>query len=156
MPPVGSRTSRWRRAEEDRSRQLTAFEELAGRSVEADLSLLHDSAAFVIDEVPNLVIAVLDNDGGGIFDSLPPANFAPAYERLFVTPHGRDLAHLARLHDVGFITAGTPGDVAPAMEEGLASGGTVLVRIPVDRQIDLKQRMALDDLARSVMASLQP
>lgn len=125
-------------------------------ALSGDLSLLHDSAAFVIDELPDLVIAVLDNDGGGIFDSLPPAHFAPAYERLFVTPHGRDLAHLARLHDVGFITAGTPADLAPAMEEGLGSRGTVLVRMPVDRQIDLKQRMALDDLARSVMRSLQP
>jgi 2-succinyl-5-enolpyruvyl-6-hydroxy-3-cyclohexene-1-carboxylate synthase len=45
---------------------------------------------------------VVDNDGGGIFSFLPQAGFPGSFERVFGTPHGRDLADLARFHGLGY------------------------------------------------------
>jgi 2-succinyl-5-enolpyruvyl-6-hydroxy-3-cyclohexene-1-carboxylate synthase len=64
-----------------------------------DLTLLHDTTGLVIgpDEPrPDLTIVVLNDDGGGIFELLEqgdPAH-AAAFERVFGTPHGVDLAAL--------------------------------------------------------------
>jgi 2-succinyl-5-enolpyruvyl-6-hydroxy-3-cyclohexene-1-carboxylate synthase len=64
-----------------------------------DLTLLHDTTGLVIgpDEPrPDLTIVVLNDDGGGIFGLLEqgaPAHEA-AFERVFGTPHGVDVAAL--------------------------------------------------------------
>lgn len=123
-------------------------------AVSGDLSLLHDSSGFLVDQLPDLVVVVLDNDGGGIFDSLPPARHAPDYERLFVAPHGRDLSQLARLHQLGYLSVGSVEDLTTAVTERLAGGGTHLVRVPIDRKVDLEQRAALDEMASEVVRSL--
>jgi len=61
-----------------------------------DVAFLHDVGGLNLpdDQVhPNLTIVVLDNDGGGIFSQLEQgaAPYARHYERIFGTPHGRDL-----------------------------------------------------------------
>ncbi len=63
-----------------------------------DLSLLHDQNGFLVDPRPDLVMVVVNNDGGGIFSFLPQAAFAETFERLFGTPTGIDLAKLADVY----------------------------------------------------------
>jgi len=67
-----------------------------------DIAFLHDSNGLVALRHRNadLRIVVIDNDGGGIFSFLPQrATLAPErFEQLFGTPHGTDLAALARAH----------------------------------------------------------
>ena len=58
-----------------------------------DLSLLHDVNGLLADPLPDLTLAVVNNDGGGIFSLLPQsAADGPVFERVFGTPHGVDLA----------------------------------------------------------------
>ncbi len=58
-----------------------------------DLSLLHDVNGLLADPPPDLTFVVVNNDGGGIFSLLPQASAElPAFERVFGTPHGADLA----------------------------------------------------------------
>ena len=63
-------------------------------AVLGDLSFLHDLTGLVNKEETNLKIYVIDNDGGGIFSTLP-ARGAHGFEKVFGTPHGLDLAAIA-------------------------------------------------------------
>jgi 2-succinyl-5-enolpyruvyl-6-hydroxy-3-cyclohexene-1-carboxylate synthase len=84
-----------------------------------DLTLLHDNTGLVIgpDEPrPDLTIVVLNDDGGGIFGLLEqgdPAH-AAAFERVFGTPHGVDIAALCAATGTGHALADVP-EVAAAL-----------------------------------------
>jgi len=55
-----------------------------------DLTFLHDLSALVNPVTENLTIFIVDNNGGGIFSTLPQAG-VPGFETLFGTPHNLDL-----------------------------------------------------------------
>ncbi|MHA6623280.1 2-succinyl-5-enolpyruvyl-6-hydroxy-3-cyclohexene-1-carboxylic-acid synthase [Pseudonocardia sp. DLS-67] len=88
-------------------------------AVLGDLTLLHDSTGLVIgpDEPrPDLAIVVLNDDGGGIFELLEQGapEHAAAFERVFGTPHGVDLAALCAATGTGHVLVDVP-DVAGAL-----------------------------------------
>jgi 2-succinyl-5-enolpyruvyl-6-hydroxy-3-cyclohexene-1-carboxylate synthase len=63
-----------------------------------DLAFLHDAPGLFAgpDEPrPDLVLVVVNNDGGGIFSLLEQAAFPAPFERVFGTPHGGALAQAA-------------------------------------------------------------
>ncbi len=94
-----------------------------------DLALLHDQNGLVIgphEPRPDLVLVVVDNDGGGIFGSLEQAapQFADVYERVFGTPTGTDLRALLTAHGVPVhdsITSALPGSGIRAVVVGPVS-----------------------------------
>ena len=100
-----------------------------------DLSFAHDAsglaAARAVD-VP-LVIVVLQNGGGRIFDQLPIARRVPAgtLSRFFTTPADLDLAALARAYGVAFARARRPADLAAALAAGWGRAGTTLIEAVV-------------------------
>ena len=98
-----------------------------------DLSLLHDSNGFLLAERPDLVVVVVNNDGGGIFSFLPQADFPETFETVFGTPHGIDTARLAALHDLGFRRVERAADLPAALAEALAAGGVTLLEVRTDR-----------------------
>ena len=59
-----------------------------------DLAFLHDLTGLVGNTSANLRIIAINNDGGGIFSTLPQAGVA-GFETVFGTPHGLDLAQIA-------------------------------------------------------------
>jgi 2-succinyl-5-enolpyruvyl-6-hydroxy-3-cyclohexene-1-carboxylate synthase len=104
-------------------------------AIVGDLALLHDTNAWLLDaavEQLDLTVVVLDDDGGTIFDLLPPGAF-PAQRRLFATPHGRDLSHLAALHGLAYssLAADEVGAAVRDLWSGSATGGRRLVHVPV-------------------------
>lgn len=60
-----------------------------------DLAFLHDLTALVNQEKIKLKLLVVNNDGGGIFSTLPQAG-VDGFEKIFGTAHGHDLAAIAR------------------------------------------------------------
>ncbi|MEX0796100.1 MAG: 2-succinyl-5-enolpyruvyl-6-hydroxy-3-cyclohexene-1-carboxylic-acid synthase [Acidimicrobiia bacterium] len=120
-------------------------------AVTGDLAFLHDSNAFLTDQIPSTVFLVVDNGGGGLFDLLPQAQHAPDFERLFITPPGRDLSVLAGFHGLAFSAVKSVADVAPELRRAMQNEGVNVVRVTVDRHADLSMRRALDDAARAVL-----
>jgi 2-succinyl-5-enolpyruvyl-6-hydroxy-3-cyclohexene-1-carboxylate synthase len=84
-----------------------------------DLAFLHDAAGLALgpDEPrPDLCLVVVNNDGGGIFSALEQAAFPGSFERLFGTPHGADLYHLAAAFGLPYQRLEQPGDLTKALQ----------------------------------------
>lgn len=69
-----------------------------------DLALLHDTNGLLLRHhfVGHLTILLLNNNGGGIFETLPIAQFNPPFEDFFATPQHIDFAHLCVTYDVEY------------------------------------------------------
>lgn len=105
-----------------------------------DLSFLHDSNGFLNDGSIDLTIVVADNRGGGLFDSLPQAQHAPSYERLFVTDPKRDLVGLVEFHGANATVVDGPDGLLEAIESCLHRSGIDVVLARIDRRHDLEVR----------------
>ena len=84
-----------------------------------DLAFLHDAAGLALgpDEPrPDLCLVVVNNDGGGIFSSLEQAAFPASFERLFGTPHGTGLQHLAAAFGLPYQRLDHPADLVKALQ----------------------------------------
>jgi len=62
-------------------------------AVIGDLAFLHDISALANPTTDTLTIIVVDNDGGGIFSTLSQRG-VDGFEKIFGTPHGRDIAKI--------------------------------------------------------------
>ncbi len=105
-----------------------------------DLSVLHDAAGFQLAaDVPRVdaTFVVVDNDGGGIFSFLPQAAIHGPFERVFGTPHGRDLAGLASFHGLGYRRVERASELPQALDDAVADGGIRLVHVRTDRQANV-------------------
>lgn len=75
------------------------------RAYLGDLTMLHDLNGLAIPAIERdrirLQIVVANDDGGGIFSTLEHANHPEAFERVFATPVGPDLASLCAGYGVG-------------------------------------------------------
>ncbi|WP_254721986.1 2-succinyl-5-enolpyruvyl-6-hydroxy-3-cyclohexene-1-carboxylate synthase [Kovacikia minuta] len=69
-----------------------------------DLALLHDTNGFLLRNhfVGHLTIVLINNDGGGIFEMLPIAQFNPPFETFFATPQAIDFAQLCATYNVEY------------------------------------------------------
>ena len=123
-----------------------------GYALLGDLTFLHDSGGLLIgrgEPRPDLTVVVLNDDGGGIFTLLEQGapEHAKAFERVFGTPHGTDLAALCAAHGVPHALA----DDAEAFRAALApSPGIRVVEVRADRSVlrDLHARLRTEVLAR--------
>jgi 2-succinyl-5-enolpyruvyl-6-hydroxy-3-cyclohexene-1-carboxylate synthase len=83
-----------------------------------DLAFLHDASGLALgprEPRPDLCLVVVNNDGGGIFSTLEQAAF-DGFERLFGTPHGTALHHLAAAFGVPYQLLDQPDDLVKALQ----------------------------------------
>ncbi|GLZ38174.1 2-succinyl-5-enolpyruvyl-6-hydroxy-3-cyclohexene-1-carboxylic-acid synthase [Actinokineospora sp. NBRC 105648] len=124
-----------------------------GYALVGDLTFLHDTNGLLIgpgERRPDLTVVVLNDDGGGIFSLLEQgaAEHRPAFERVFGTPHGVDLAALCAAHRVQHVVAGTAAEFKRALEP--APGLRVVeVRATREHLRDLHARLR-EAVARAV------
>jgi 2-succinyl-5-enolpyruvyl-6-hydroxy-3-cyclohexene-1-carboxylate synthase len=108
-----------------------------------DLAFLHDLTGLLLarrEAIP-LAIVVLDDDGGGIFSFLPVADQGEgvAFERLFRTPHGLDLARAASLFELDYAEATSAEAVGEALAAALARRRVSIVHVRVAAADDVKR-----------------
>ena len=118
-----------------------------------DLAFLHDAPGLALgpDEPrPDLCLIVVNNDGGGIFSTLEQAAFAGSFERLFGTPHGAGLNHLAAAFGLPYQRLEQPEDLGKA----LPGAGLRIVEAQTDRAAGAALRDRLrEEAAAAVRAA---
>jgi 2-succinyl-5-enolpyruvyl-6-hydroxy-3-cyclohexene-1-carboxylate synthase len=101
-----------------------------------DVSLLHDLGGLAVASMVRspLVIAVIDNDGGRIFDQLPVRNLYDADSGLaqfWRTPPGCDLRQAARLFGLRYIAPTTIAELAFAARDAFDTDAATLLHVRV-------------------------
>ena len=106
-----------------------------------DLAFLHDLTGLVGNTSANLRIIAINNDGGGIFSTLPQANVA-GFETVFGTPHGLDLEKIAAGLDISAKTISSFAELKSELAKPI-SGISVLVCQMPNRESNAAQLKAL-------------
>jgi len=114
-----------------------------------DVTFLHDSNGLVIgpgEERPDLMVVVVNDDGGSIFSVLEQGgpSYASSFEKLFGTPHGVDLAALCAASGTPHRRVTTRADLERAI--AAPRGGVEVVEAVVRRD----DRRELDAAIRSL------
>ena len=111
-----------------------------------DVTFLHDSNGLVLgpdQPRPDLTIVVVNDDGGSIFSMLEQgdAAYASAYDALFGTPHGVELASLCAATRTPHWRVESVGELEHALASPNGGIEVVEVRVRRDNRRDLDRRI---------------
>jgi 2-succinyl-5-enolpyruvyl-6-hydroxy-3-cyclohexene-1-carboxylate synthase len=109
-----------------------------------DLALLHDTNGFLVSHKlqGHLTIVLINNQGGGIFESLPIADFDPPFEEFFATPQSVDFADLCRCYGVQHQRIHSWQQLIQALNP-LPATGVRLLEVGCNRKRDRQTRRKL-------------
>jgi 2-succinyl-5-enolpyruvyl-6-hydroxy-3-cyclohexene-1-carboxylate synthase len=110
-------------------------------AVLGDLAFLHDIGGLrlVAEAEGALVVVLVDNGGGGIFEFLDIAAHPWAFEPLFLTPQRADFEALARGFGVEYRRVESAAALFEAVQAGCAGSGAVVLHAPVDRKLNVER-----------------
>lgn len=120
-----------------------------------DLSFFHDMNGFLAAKMYglNLLVLVINNDGGGIFSFLPQAEEERHFEELFGTPHGLDFEHTAALYGAGYACPMTWKEVDEAIRSWSDHPDFRIIEIKTNRTYDVETyRELVKDVSREIRA----
>jgi 2-succinyl-5-enolpyruvyl-6-hydroxy-3-cyclohexene-1-carboxylate synthase len=101
-------------------------------AVIGDLTFLHDLTALLAPPTNNLTIFIIDNNGGGIFSTLPQSGVA-GFEEIFATPQNQDLAKIISSFQISVTKVKTASDLNLTFAQNSAGLNFVIVEVP-DRE----------------------
>jgi 2-succinyl-5-enolpyruvyl-6-hydroxy-3-cyclohexene-1-carboxylate synthase len=115
-----------------------------------DLALLHDANGLLATREADatVVFVVVNNDGGGIFHFLPIREHEPHFTPLFATPHGIQPERVAAVYGLPFERV-EPAAVAERVRAALSAGGSRLIEVRTNREINRLRRDAAIERARA-------
>jgi 2-succinyl-5-enolpyruvyl-6-hydroxy-3-cyclohexene-1-carboxylate synthase len=119
-----------------------------------DITFYHDMNGLLAVHrcgVP-ITIVLLNNDGGGIFHRLPISKYDPDFTDYFVTAHGLDYSHSAKLYGLEYVRAETRDEFRQAFTESVTNRKSTIIEVRTDAQADLKRR---NEIVAAVHARLK-
>ncbi len=109
-----------------------------------DLAFLHDSNGLLLRAHfrGSLTVILINNQGGGIFEHLPVAQFEPPFEAFFATPQQVDFAALCAAHGIPHQRVPSTADLGPLLA-ALPSKGIRVLELQTNRKRDASLRKKL-------------
>ena len=98
-------------------------------AVIGDLTFMHDLTALLAPTSNNLTIFVIDNNGGGIFSTLPQASVA-GFEEIFATPQNQDLVKIISSFGLSATKVKSNSDLNLAFSHNNSGLHFVVVEVP--------------------------
>ncbi len=117
-----------------------------------DLALLHDTNGFLLRNKfkGHLTIILINNNGGGIFELLPIAEFNPPFEDFFATPQHIDFAQLCTTYEVEYQKIQSWHQLQQHLNP-LPKQGIRVLEITTNRKLDAQWRQnTLNQLATNL------
>ena len=115
-------------------------------AVLGDLSFLHDLTGLIHGDKPNLLILVVDNNGGGIFSTLAHRG-SDGFESIFGTPHNLELFAIATSLNIKASSVNSVAQLEEELSQPIEGIRVVVAQMP-DRESNA-------DLLKQVHSSLQ-
>ena len=110
-----------------------------------DLSFLHDLNGLLAARLHqlNLVIVLINNDGGGIFSFLPQAAHPEHFEQLFGTPTGIEFSGAIAMYGGDYQRVEDWEGFQSAVQNGMTSGGLHVVEVVTERKSNVSMHRQL-------------
>lgn len=114
-----------------------------------DLSALHDlnSLSLIANSKWPLVVVILNNHAGHIFDLLPIQK-SPHFEQFFATPHAWEFQHAAKMFGIDYRQISQMEDFAKSYTAAVSAEQTVILEVMTDRKTNLEVRQQIRDAIR--------
>ncbi len=109
-----------------------------------DLSALHDlnSLSLVAQAPIPIVVVIINNQGGHIFDQLPIRQ-SQQFEQYFATPHKLHFEHAAKMFGMDYDRIDEMEDFKVQYRQAVSAGKTIVLEVMTDRQRNIKTRQQL-------------
>ena len=110
-----------------------------------DVALVHDLGALLCASRLGVALAIVlvDNGGGGIFDFLPVATQADAYEEHVATPTGLDFERAAALYGLAYEAPATLPDLRAGLHAAVGAPRATLLHVRTDRAANVALHRAV-------------
>ncbi|MFM8632212.1 MAG: thiamine pyrophosphate-dependent enzyme, partial [Candidatus Nanopelagicus sp.] len=115
-----------------------------------DLTFLHDVSALTNAAGENIRIYVIDNNGGGIFSTLPQAGVED-FDQLFGTPHNLDLVEVCTGFGVNALRVSDAAQLQNVLNKKVTGLEIVVVAVP-NREINAQK---LKDISQSISRAVR-
>ena len=115
-----------------------------------DITFLHDISALVNPVEANLTIFIIDNNGGGIFSTLPQSG-VDGFEKIFGTPHNLDLVSVIQGFGMNSIKVKGVADLEHVIAHRASGLNFVVVEVP-DRTTNAQM---LGSVVQSLVSALR-
>ena len=99
-----------------------------------DLALLHDLNSLALLRETPVVVVVINNDGGGIFNFLPVSSQKAFFEPYFGTPQGVRFGDAAKMFGLGYEQPRTADEFLEAYRAACSSGESAIIEVRTDRE----------------------
>ena len=90
-----------------------------------------------------LVLIIVNNHGGGIFDLLPIARQTPHFERFFATPHTFGFEDAARMFGIDYARPGDLNAFAAEYSKAIKQDRVKIIELVTDRRLNAEIRTRL-------------
>jgi 2-succinyl-5-enolpyruvyl-6-hydroxy-3-cyclohexene-1-carboxylate synthase len=114
-------------------------------AIVGDITLYHDMNGLLAVHrcgVP-VTLVLLNNNGGGIFHRLPIKDFDPEFTEFFITPHGLDFSHAAKLYGMEYIQVTEREAFRQAFTASVTQRTSAIIEVQTDGKADLQRRNAI-------------
>lgn len=112
-----------------------------------DVTFYHDMNGLLAVQrcgVP-ITIVLLNNAGGGIFNRLPISKFGTVFTDYFITPHGLDFSHAAKLYGLDYIQVQTRDAFKEAFPSKVGTNHSTIIEVQTNAVSDLARRKAITE-----------